>query len=237
MAARAPLSPRRQALAWLCVPALALLLLEPSSREPGGPSPAAPPQIVLLADSSPWVDRAALADPATLLAPPVRPAAGSLVSGVPEATPFAPPPPDFRSPPDQGLRLPLSSTIGPFVRPDPLALPELSYPLRTLGQRSPRALPPPSPPLCRVSSVEGKLLHEWKVEGQEFHKLMNDKDLVNLSPAMLGLGIDSFGLQGRPVLLSSSGSPAWDRAVLEWSARQPWASRLPPGAYRAEVGP
>jgi hypothetical protein len=237
MAARAPLSPRRQALAWLCVPALALLLLEPSSREPGAPSPPVAPQVLLLPDSSSWVDRAELADPASLITPPIRLAAGSPEASLPEATPFPPSPPELRSRPDQGLSLPLAATIEPFSPPDPLGLPELAHPLRTLGERIPRALPPPSPPVCRVFNLGGQLVHERNLEGDNLHKYISLNDLSNNGPVVLGLGIDAFGLQARPVLLSSSGSPAWDQAVVAWAVLQPWASRLPPGAYRAEVRP
>lgn len=232
----APLSPRRVALAALVATGLLLALFRPGAVAPGPVVSDPSPGIRLLDDDSAWLDRARLADPALLVIPPVRMAPGGADGSMPEATPFPPIPPDLVASPEGTLRLPLVS-LSPANPPVPDPLPKLDRPLETLGERVPRALPLARAPILRATSWDGQLVIERPIEDQEFIKYMSENDLGIKSLPILGLGIDAFGLQAPPVLLGGTGIPERDQALLQWAARQPWATWLPPGAYRVELGP
>ena len=230
------LGPRR--LAWLAVlvGALGLALLTPGVDAPAAPADPHP-SVRLLTPDSPLFDRAQLADPALLVLPPILASVGAGEGAVPEATPFPPVPPDLRSPPGGALRLPLAAEAGQPAGFRPEVLPELTQPLETLGQGIPRSLPPARAPLFRATSLDGRWVIERSLESDEEFKSLLENDLGNKSLPVLGLGIDAFGLQAPPVLLTATGNAGQDQALMRWAARQPWTTWLPPGAYRVEIGP
>lgn len=229
-------SPRN--LAWLALAGVGifLALLDPGSRGPGvAPDPR--PDARLLPEESPWLDRARLGDPAMLVTPPVRADGRGTEVSVPEAAPFPPIPPDLRSSPQGLLHIP-SAANPPQDEPEgAIQLPSLNHPFETLGERVARGLPPARAPICRASSLDGTFALERSLESESEFKYLIIKILGKNSPPVIGLGIDAFGLQGSPVLLSGTGSPDLDLRVIQWASRQPWASWLPPGAYRIEFGP
>lgn len=234
MPAPSPMTPRAQAWAFLLGLGLLLALLRPVSRMPEAPPEPPIPGLRLLAEDTPWFDRARLSDPASVVLPPPGTPSGGPRDAVPEAMPFPPVAPDLRSAAEGGLRL-------PFDRPNESAttaatLPELSQPLLTLGERVGRALPPPLPPRIRATATDSAAVFEKALE-VEFHKILSSIDLSQKNPPVLHLAIDAFGLQGRPVLLEGTRNLAADQALLRWAERQAWASWLPPGAYRIEIIP
>ncbi len=236
MAAGAPSSPRRAAWMVLVAVGLLLALLRPGTVAPGPAQPDPSPGLRMLADDSAWLDRARLADPAFLVTPPVRPVAGGADGSMPEATPFPPIPPDFVASPEGAFKLPLAS-VDPAepLMTDPF--PKLDRPLETIGERVPRALPLARAPILRATSLDGRLVIERPLEDESLVKSLFINDLSYKNLPTLGLGIDAFGLQGAPVLLAGTGVADRDEALLQWATKQPWASWLPPGAYRVEVGP
>ncbi len=236
MPAPVPWSHRR--LAWLSLAAvgLALALLQPGARVGSPTSPDPQPSVRMLPEGSPWVDRARLTDPARLILPPVLPFAGGPEVATPEVVPFPPPATDSRLSPAAGLPLALSASLSTEPTANPTQLPELALPLETLGERVGRNLPPSRPPQMRALALESGAVYE-RTLGDDFYKNFSVNDLGIKSLPTFGLGIDGFGLQGTPVLLVGTGGNAGDQAALNWARRQPWATWLPPGAYRVEITP
>lgn len=229
------LAPRR--LAWTLLAGLGLLLalITPVSRTPGRPVGDPLPDLRLLADDSPWLDRARLADPAAVVLPPVPVASGGS-EAIPDAVPFPPVPPDLRSASDGGLRLSLSRPSEPGEEATAATLPELPRPLTTLGERVARGLPTPRPAQLRAVGSDSGAIFEKSLD-DELHKLLSNIDLRKNNPPVFSLGIDAFGLQSLPVLLEGTGNRDVDQGLLRWAARQPWPSWLPPGSYRIEIAP
>jgi hypothetical protein len=91
--------------------------------------------------------------------------------------------------------------------------------------------------VLRAISLDGRWVIERSLEGDEYFKSIQIKDLGYKTLPVLGIGIDAFGLQAPPVLLSVSGNPSQDDVFLQWAGRQPWSTWLPPGGYRVEIGP
>lgn len=234
MPVSAAMSPR--ALAWACLAGLAslLALMRPVSRMPERPPETPNPDLRLLAEDTPWFDRARLADPASVVLPPPGLPHAAQRDVVPEAMPFPPVAPDLRSVAEGGLRLPLSRPNESATAAS--ALPELTQPLLTLGERVARALPPPQSPRLRATATDSAAIFEKALE-DDFHKTITGIDLSKKNPPVIHLAIDAFGLQARPVLLEGSRSLATDQALLRWAERQAWSSWLPPGAYRIEIVP
>lgn len=237
---RVPLVPRLLAWSTLSLLLGAWVVLDPGHQASPRLLPASP-DTLLLPPRSPWVERAELADPASLFLRSPSPLAEVPVTAQPEATPFLAYGPDLRTQPGQPLStLPAAS---PLSAPQPLSIllkPE-PYPFRTLGQVSKPSPPPPRPPTSEVFSDSGELMMSVAITGttqaKEIHKALS-KNGINYSYATeFRFGIDAFGLQARPFLTRSSSDAAFDQAALEWVIVQPWASQLPPGSYRLRVGP
>lgn len=237
---RVPLGPRL--LAWTCLLLFlgAWAALDPGHRAAPRLVPA-PPEAFLLPPRSPWVERAELADPASLFLRAPSRLADVPVTAQPEATPFLAYGPDLRTQPGQPLSaLPTSgkatsqSPSALLLRPDP-------YPLRTLGQAANASPPTPRRPIGEVFSDSGEVLLQLEIaeyaSAIKIHKLLSISALSSKNAAEFRIGIDAFGLQAKPFLTLSSGDSTLDQAALEWAASQPWASRLPPGSYRLRVGP
>lgn len=229
-------SPRR--LAWLCLAGvgLSLSLLRPGARMPSPPIPDSPPGVRLLAEDSPWHDRARLADPARLILPPVLPGAGGPEAATPEVVPFPPPQADSRLDVAGGLQLGLGSPQVAESLPAAVQLLEVPFPLQSLGERVGRALPASRAPRLRAVALENGIVYERSLES-ELDKNLSISDLGIKSLPTFALGIDAFGLQAPPVLLVGTGQAAGDEAAIRWAQRQPWATWLPPGSYRVEITP
>jgi len=201
----------------------------------------APPHALALPPDSPWVDRAQLADPASLFLQGPPGSSPMPILAQPEATPFLAYGPDLRSQPGQPLSLgnPLSrpSTLDPVA----VLLEPESQPLVTLGQKSPGALPSPRDPLCEVLSDQGEIVRSIPIKEasvrSKIHKMLSNNVLSVKNPVELRLGIDNFGLQAPPFLTLSSGHDPLDQTFVLWASNQPWAQGLPPGSYRLRLGP
>lgn len=233
MAVRTPMTPRAQAWAGLLGLAMLLALLRPVSRPVDIPAPSLP-GLRLLAEGAPWLDRARLADPATVILPPLRTTPFGPEAAVPEAMPFPPVAPDLRSSPEGTWKLPITRVDE--VGTSPTSLPELVQPLMTLGERVARALPPPRTVCIRATATDSSALFEREVEDEIF-KTLPINILKNKPHPIFSVAIDAFGQQGSPVLLEGTGDRALDQTLINWASRQPWASWLPPGAYRVEIAP
>lgn len=237
---RVPASARLAAAAGLLALFLAWFVFEPGHQAQPRILPA-PPHTLALPSNSPWVDRAQLADPASLYLQGPPGSAPMPILAQPEATPFLAYGPDLRSQPGQPLSL--TSKSAPSPNPDPLSvlLESDSQPLLTLGQKSPGPLPSPRDPLCEVVSDQGEILRAIPIKDmplrEKIHKMLSNNILSVKSPVELRLGIDTYGLQSPPFLTLSSGHDPLDQAFILWASNQPWAQGLPPGSYRLRLGP
>ena len=237
---RVPALARTAVLGGLLLLLLAWVVLDPGHQPQPRLAPA-PPTVVALRADSPWVDRAELADPASLYLESPRGSDTLPILAQPEATPFLAFGPDLRSQPDQPLGL-----ASPRSKPDALQAPGFlllpeDQPLLTLGQKPQRALPLTRPPLCEVLSDGGELLRQIPILESDTRKvilkLFSDNILTINGPVEFRLGIDNYGLQSPPFLTRSSGLPNLDQATLQWASAQPWFRTLPPGSYLLRFGP
>lgn len=237
---RIPLPARLLGGSGLALLAAAWILLDPGHTPRPRLQPVSPAAL-LLDWQSPWVERAELADPASLFLRSPTDLADLPVTAQPEATPFLAFGPDLRAQPGQPLATrtlaPSPSTQTPI---DLLLQPE-SLPFRTLGQKPALAPPLPRRALAEVVSDSGETMFSQEItEGsveKKIHKAFSDNILSIRNCPEFRLAIDAFGQQAKPFLLLSSGDSALDQASLEWAAGQDWRRHLPPGSYRLRVGP
>lgn len=225
----------------LLVPILLVLVLlgvNPGVRPPAAPTSAAP-SVLLLDTRSSWADRAALADPASLILPALGSPPTLSDSAQPDATPFSSYPPLISASPEGTFAVPLRHTLPPASQVDPRSLPELDQPLLTLGRRAVVGPPPASGPNARVVALVGGVsVILLKIDPQDdLHKLLSSNSLSIEYPLIFSLAIDAYGLQAPPVALSPTGSQSLDQAASRWVGNQPWARLLPAGAYQLEIRP
>jgi len=229
-------------IAWTCllVFVAAWTLLSPGHRSQPRLLPQAPFSL-LLSLSSPWLDRAELADPSGLfLRSPTGPSQVAVLAQ-PEATPFLAYGSDLRTQPSQPLNLDPFSQATPPTTPVAVLLEPENQPLRTLGQTAPQRLPVSRTPIAEVFSDSGELITRLEStslgKASDIHKYLSNNILSIKNPIELRLGTDSFGLQSQPYMTISSGNSDFDQAALDWASNQAWGRLLPPGSYRIRVGP
>lgn len=199
------------------------------------------PSALVLGSKSPWVERAMLQESSSLYMPAVQSDGRSGDVAQPDASPFSAFAPEIQHDPAKPLSIPTEQSSARWLTIDeafPLADQE---PFLTLGQK----VPPPSLGSRKVQIQVFSDLYEnvfkkdfVTADSDAFNtKSLSVNSLSKIRPLEMRLGIDAYGVQAKPYLLRSSGDAAWDRLVLEWSAKLPWVTWLKPGSYRVVVGP